>query len=111
MHRTAFPARAASRGPRPAVAALVWMVLASTSAADGPPPAIDFNREIRPILSNHCFQCHGPDANKRKRVSKPLRLDTEAGAFSYLAGDAASVRGEPEEIERVRRITSEQPTE
>lgn len=37
---------------------------------------ISFNRDIRPILSDHCFQCHGPDGNARK---ENLRLDTEAG--------------------------------
>ncbi len=40
--------------------------------------AIDFNREIRPILSESCYQCHGPDHNKRKA---DLRLDTRDGLF------------------------------
>ena len=38
---------------------------------------IEFNRDIRPILSDQCFACHGPDAAKRKTK---LRFDTEAGA-------------------------------
>ena len=68
---------------------------------------IDFNREIRPILSNYCFQCHGPDARKRKGLNQPLRLDTEQGAFSDLGGYTAIVRGNTEESELIRRITSD----
>src|SRR5215472_12871317 len=67
--------------------------------AGGPERAIDFNREIRPILANQCFQCHGPDARKRKGVSKPLRLDVEDGAFADLGGYSAIVRGKPDESE------------
>ncbi len=77
------------------------------AAAGEPARPIDFNREIRPILSKHCFQCHGPDAKKRKGLSKPLRLDTEQGAFGDLGGYAAIVRGNTEESELIRRITSE----
>ena len=43
--------------------------------------AISYNRDIRPILSDKCFACHGPDANKRKAG---LRLDQQAGAYAEL---------------------------
>lgn len=47
------------------------------------PDRIDFNFHIKPILSDRCFQCHGPDANQRKAE---LRLDTKAGAFAQSTG-------------------------
>jgi len=83
----------------------------SAKAADPPARAIDFNREIRPILSNACYQCHGPDANKRKGVSKPFRLDTEAGVFADLGGYAAVVKGNPDESELIARVTSDDSSE
>ena len=61
---------------------LVFTLLANVAYADS---KIDFNTQIRPILSNNCFNCHGPDAKARKGGSKKtghLRLDNGEGAFN-----------------------------
>jgi hypothetical protein len=63
---------------------------------------IDFNRDIRPILSQNCFACHGPDAHDRKAK---LRLDTEAGSRDALTP------GKPGESEMIARILSTDPEE
>jgi uncharacterized protein DUF1549/cytochrome c len=76
--------------------------------AAGPGAEISFNRDIRPILSDHCFQCHGPDAAQRKAE---LRFDTEAGASADLGGHQAIVPGDPQASELVRRITAADPEE
>ncbi len=66
---------------------------------------IDFTREIRPILSDKCFACHGPDAASLKIR---LRLDSESGAKADLGrGKRAIVPGDTARSELVRRITAE----
>ena len=60
------------------------------------PRKIDFNRDIRPILSDKCFVCHGPDATAKKIK---LRLDSEAVAMTVI------VPGKSEESELIKRIT------
>ena len=67
---------------------------------------VEFNRDIRPILSDKCFTCHGPDT--ARRLSK-LRFDIEADAKRDLGGRFAIVPGDPGRSEMVRRITAEQP--
>ena len=67
----------------------------------------DFQREIRPILSNNCFKCHGPDEQERKggkEGSGGLRLDTEEGSRAELDGSVAIVPGHPEKSELIARI-------
>ena len=69
---------------------------------------VDFNRDIRPILSDHCFACHGPDEHDRKGK---LRLDTAEGALKGGDIGDALVPGKPDESEIIHRIFSPDPDE
>jgi len=86
-----------------AAPALFLWFLASLPAAEPLPATIEFNRDIRPILSDTCFHCHGPDQAKRKAN---LRLDTEAGARADLAGSRALVPGHLDKSELYQRVTA-----
>lgn len=67
------------------------------------PQKVNFNRDIRPILSRNCFFCHGPDAEHREA---DLRLDMEAGLKS-TSGDSAIIHpGKPEQSQLFERIAS-----
>ncbi len=88
------------------VAARLAKETAGLKPVTGP---IDFNEQIRPILSSGCFACHGPDANMRKAG---LRLDYAAPAEAKLQDNPdahAIVPGHPEQSELIRRITSTNP--
>ena len=71
------------------------------------PKTIDFARDVRPILSDRCFFCHGPDKAKQKAK---LRLDTRAGAFAKTRlGDTPNIitPGKPLQSELYLRLTAE----
>ena len=55
-----------------------WKIVSVTAQAPAGESKVDFNRDIRPILAENCFPCHGPDAAARRGE---LRLDTEAGSL------------------------------
>src|SRR6185369_2960796 len=98
---------------------LVFCMAASTGgsnsawAAGKPPVAsaakVDFNQEIRPILSENCFKCHGPDGNERKAR---LRFDIRDEALKPAkSGERAIVPGAPEKSQLVVRTGSKDADE
>lgn len=76
--------------------------------AEAPAAKVDFNRDIRPILSETCFTCHGPDQARRKA---DLRLDTKAGLHGMAGSPVVIVPGKPAESELIARLTSASPEE
>jgi hypothetical protein len=82
-------------------ACVAFGVLTSFAPAAAP---VDFNRDIRPILSENCFHCHGPDADAREA---DLRLDTFEGATADFGGYRPVVPGDAAASEVYRRIVSD----
>ncbi len=94
---------------RPTRRLAVWIAVALSAAIPArvfaEPAVVDFNRDIRPILSESCYQCHGPDRNQRKA---DLRLDQRAGLFRSADGTRIVVPGKPDESELWLRVTAEE---
>jgi Protein of unknown function (DUF1553)/Protein of unknown function (DUF1549)/Planctomycete cytochrome C len=96
------------------LAAVLWQSCGDRTATEnvGSAPSkgkVDFNYHVKPILSDKCFACHGPDVKKRQAN---FRLDNEEGAFKALKSDSnhfAIVKGDVEKSFLVKRIFSEDP--
>src|SRR5262245_51181164 len=86
---------------RRVLAVLVCCVGAATAAA-AQPARVSFNRDIRPIMSDTCFRCHGPDRNARKA---DMRLDIREDAIKpNRSGRVPIVPGDPEKSEIIARV-------
>ena len=68
------------------------------------PAEVDFNEDVRPIISDRCFHCHGPDAENQK---SDFRVDNLLNATADLGGYAGIVPGDPKASELIARIHTE----
>src|SRR5262245_22144525 len=85
---------------------LILLAVAVAAPAAEPPaaaPKVDYNRDVRPILADNCFKCHGPDEKQRKAN---LRLDTKDGFLAETTNGRAVVPGKADRSELVARTTA-----
>jgi hypothetical protein len=86
----------------------VWFCAWSSATRAADSSAVQFNRDIRPILTDYCFHCHGPDSQTRK---KGLRLDREDGLYGKTEAGVVITRGKPADSELYTRIISDDEDE
>ena len=87
----------------PLISLAIILFCAKTNAATLP-ARVDFNYHLKPLLSDRCYFCHGPDEKARKGK---LRLDTKEGALKALEDGMSVIKpGDTAHSEMIRRITS-----
>ncbi|MEI8020580.1 MAG: DUF1549 domain-containing protein, partial [Schlesneria sp.] len=91
------------------VAGVLLVVLAGLQSSTDAEDRVEFNRDVRPILSDYCYSCHGPDEKSRQAS---LRLDVaDAPRLALPSGKTAIVAGNVADSELVRRILTADPNE
>src|SRR5581483_5411566 len=85
---------------------LVGLTFVCGTALHAAPPAVDFGRDIAPLLAKHCAVCHGPD-----KQEAGLRLDERAAALHGGDSGPVLVAGKSAESELLRRISAQDPDE
>jgi hypothetical protein len=83
---------------------LFFWTMSVCPGAEAPREKVSFNRDVRPILSDNCLYCHGPDGKHREAK---LRLDVREDAVRDQGGYAVIVPGKPDDSELIKRITTD----